>query len=94
MVSQISTSFTKFNSLNENRNSIIISFCCLRWLLVETRQKNYKNLRTKIFFDNNNNNNNNKWIYYKRIISIKKYSWESGIHLKIGLFGYEIEVRS
>ena len=47
-LTNLSRSFTKFNSLSKNRNSIKIPFYCLRWL-VEARRQDCKNPRTKIF---------------------------------------------
>ena len=48
MTSQIS-SFTKFNLLNKSRNSIKIPSCYPR-SVVETRQQDCKNQRTKKIF--------------------------------------------
>ena len=48
-LTSLNRSFTKFNSLNKNRNSVKIPSYCLRWL-VETWQQNCENLRTNKIF--------------------------------------------
>ena len=52
-LTNLNRTFTEFNSLNKNKNSIKMPSCCLSGL-VEIRRQDCENPRTNKIFNNNN----------------------------------------